>query len=299
MTIHKSMENLYLIDLDQPLDGFRNFISSWIFTPGDLTILVDPGPRSSIPILVDALKEKQVKKIDYILLTHIHIDHAGGTGLLLEHYPDAKINCHPKGIRHMVNPTKLWEGTRKVLGNVAEVYGEIVPIPEDNIFYNDCIEEGETVINVLQTPGHAPHHLCYQVDDILFAGEVAGVNYPLKNGLYLRIATPPVFNYDIYRNSMEKAAAADISNICFGHYGRRQDISNVFNTAFDQLDNWLATVEKHYQAGSEPFEETVFEELLKNNRGMAYYHSLPDDVQAREKYFSFNSIRGMKAYLAE
>jgi glyoxylase-like metal-dependent hydrolase (beta-lactamase superfamily II) len=293
------MKNLYLVDLDQPLKGFRNFFSCWVFTPDNMTILIDPGPRSSIPVLVNALKEQQVKKIDYILLTHVHIDHAGGTGLLLEHYPDAQVNCHPRGIRHMIDPTKLWEGTQKVLGDIAKVYGEIAPIPEKNISYQGRIEVGETIINVLDTPGHAPHHLCYQIGDILFAGEVAGISYPLKDGLYLRIATPPVFNYDIYRSSLEKAAATDVSHICFAHYGRREDVGNVFDVAFDQLDNWLATVEKHYQAGSEPFEEAVFEELLKNDRGLAYYHSLPEDVQDREKYFSFNSIRGMRAYLAE
>jgi glyoxylase-like metal-dependent hydrolase (beta-lactamase superfamily II) len=291
------MENVHLVALNQPLKGFRNFISSWILTLHDLTIVVDPGPRYSIPILMDALEKQSVKRIDYILLTHIHIDHAGGAGLLLKHYPDAQIICHPKGISHMIDPTKLWEGSKKVLGNIARVYGEIEPVPEKNICYRNHIEVGKTVVHVLQTPGHAPHHLCYQINDILFAGEVAGINYPIENSLYLRIATPPVFDYDVYLNSLKKAAAADVSHICFAHYGHRQDVKNVFDTAFDQLENWMATVEKHYRAGTEHFEKIVFEELLKNDRGIAHYHALPEDIQEREKYFSLNSIRGMQEYL--
>ncbi|MDI6777341.1 MAG: MBL fold metallo-hydrolase [Syntrophales bacterium] len=291
------IENLYLIDLDQPLEGFRKFISAWLYTPRDLTILVDPGPRSTIPVLVEALEKQEVKKIDYILLTHIHIDHAGGTGLLLKYYPNAQVICHLQAIRHMIAPARLWESSRKVLGDVAEAYGEIVPVPEESIGYQEYIKAGEVVIKVIQTPGHAPHHLCYQTGEILFAGEVAGVTYPLEHGLYLRIATPPVFNYEVYRDSLEKVVALDVSHICFSHYGNREDVKNVFATAFAQLDNWLAITEKHYRAESESFEESVFTELLKNDPGLAHYGDLPYNIQARERYFSLNSIRGIREYL--
>ena len=295
----RAREGLYLIDLEQPLKGFRKFISAWLYTPRDLTILVDPGPRFTIPVLVEVLKEQAVKEIDYILLTHIHIDHAGGTGLLVKHYPNAQVICHPQAIRHMVAPAKLWESSRKILGDVAEVYGEIVPVPEKSIGYQECIKDREVVIKAIQTPGHAPHHLCYQTGEILFAGEVAGVTYPLEESLYLRIATPPVFNYEIYRNSLKKVAALDVSRICFGHYGAREDVKNVFATAFAQLDNWLAIAEKHHRGESEPFEESVFADLLKNDPALAHYCDLPCDIQGRERYFSFNSIRGMREYLAE
>jgi len=297
MTIHQPMKNLYLVDLDQPAEGFRNFISSWIFISGNCTVVVDPGPRSSIPTLVDALKRQGVKKVDYILLTHIHIDHAGGAGLLLKHYPDAQVICHPEGIRHMINPDRLWEGSRKALGKLAEMYGEIAPISEKNIEYRDHIEAGEIVIDALKTPGHAPHNLCYRAGDILFAGDAIGVTYPLKNGFYLRLATPPVFIYEVYRDSLKKAASLGVSHICFAHYGCRHDAENVFDTAFSQVDNWLAAVTKHYCPDNELSDEDIFGELLKNDQGMAYYHALPEDVQNRERYLALNSIRGLKDYL--
>lgn len=299
MAIHQPLENLYIVDLDQPLDGFRNFLSSWVYLIDGMTIAVDPGPRSTIPVLVDAIKKLGNNKIDYILMTHIHIDHAGGTGVLVEHFPDAKVICHPKGIRHMVDPSKLWEGSRKFLGKVAEVYGEIAAIPEKNIGFQNPIDIGGKQIKAYETPGHALNHLCYQIGNLLFLGEVAGINYPLDKGLYLRIATPPPFIYEVYRNSLEKVAALDVSHVCFGHYGFRQDVKNVFDTALDQLDNWMATVERHYKAEGELNEEKIYEDLLKNDRGLSPYYSLPLDVQSREKIFSLNSIRGMWDYLKE
>jgi glyoxylase-like metal-dependent hydrolase (beta-lactamase superfamily II) len=299
MATHQPLENLYIVDLDQPLDGFRNFLSSWVYLIDGTTIAVDPGPRSTIPVLVDAVKNLGKNKLDYILLTHIHIDHAGGTGVLVEHFPDAKVICHPKGIRHMVDPSKLWEGSRKFLGKVAEVYGEIAAIPEKNIGFQNPIEIGGKTIRAYETPGHALNHLCYQIGNLLFLGEVAGINYPLDKALYLRIATPPPFIYEVYRNSLEKVAALDVSHVCFGHYGFRQDVKNVFDTALNQLDNWMATVEKHYKAGGELNEDKIYEDLLKNDRGLSTYGSLPPDVQSREKIFSLNSIRGMWDYLKE
>ncbi|MDO8723064.1 MAG: MBL fold metallo-hydrolase [Syntrophales bacterium] len=294
----KITENLYLVDLDQPLEGFRKFISAWIYTPDDLTILVDPGPRSTIPLLLSALKKQEVKKIDYILLTHIHIDHAGGTGLLLKRYPQAQVICHPKAIRHMIAPGRLWESSRKILGDLAEAYGEIAPVPEKSIGYQEHIKAGEIVIAAIPTPGHAAHHLCYQAGEILFAGEVAGVTYPLEEALYLRLATPPALNYEVYRNSLDKAAALPVSRICFGHYGSREDVKNVFATAFVQLDNWLAVVEKRLRAEDEPSEESIFSELLRNDQGLPHYGDLPYDIQARERYFSLNSIRGILLHIS-
>ena len=111
MAIHKKSKNLFLIDLDQKLPGFRKFISSWLYTKDHKNIIIDPGPTSTIPVLEKALADLNIHKVDYILLTHIHIDHAGGTGLLLSKFPDSKVLCHPMGIPHMINPEKLWQGS--------------------------------------------------------------------------------------------------------------------------------------------------------------------------------------------
>lgn len=109
---------LTCIDLDQPsLEGFRQFISCWLYQDEKLCFVVDPGPLSTIPVLLKELQKQQVKSLDYILLTHIHIDHAGGTGELLRTFPQTKVICHPNGIKHLIAPEKLWAGSKKFSGS--------------------------------------------------------------------------------------------------------------------------------------------------------------------------------------
>jgi glyoxylase-like metal-dependent hydrolase (beta-lactamase superfamily II) len=299
VAVKQIRDNLYLIDIDQSLEGFRKFISAWLYRVNGATLLVDPGPASTIPHLVDRLKQVGVDTVDQVLLTHIHLDHAGGTGHLLRHFPGAKVNCHPKGIPHLIAPQKLWEGSIKVLGKVAEAYGEMAPVPESSISYSEKIKLGGVSIEVIETPGHAAHHVSYQLGDILFAGEVGGVYVPLNNGFYVRPASPPPFQHETFRSSIAKAATLDVSLVCLGHYGCRQDAAAVFERARRQLDFWVATVERHFKAGSEPFEEVVLADLVANDPDMTGWHSLPKDIQARERNFCFNSIRGIRGYLAK
>jgi len=298
MAVKRCDENLYLIDLDLPLEGFRKFISSWLYTPAGLTVLVDPGPAAVIPALLEALKAQGVDHLDYVLLTHIHADHAGGTGLLAQHFSAARIICHPQGIRHMIDPEKLWAGTQKTLGAIATAYGRIETVPADRIAYEERIEHGNFAIEAFDTPGHAPHHLCYRIGDTLFAGELAGVIYPFDDGaLCRRPATPPVFDYEIYRRSVIKAAALEASLVCIGHYGCRQDVADTFSSALGQLENWLSIVKDNIDKDPDMAEDRIFADLLKRDPGIGRFHDLPRDIQARERYFCMNSIRGMKDYL--
>lgn len=289
--------NLYLIDIDQALEGFRKFISAWVYRVDGATILVDPGPASTIPYLADQLKRAGIGRIDHVLLTHIHLDHAGGTGHLLRHFPEAKINCHPKGIPHLVAPQKLWDESKKVLGNVAEAYGEMAPVPEASISWQERIPAGGSLVEALETPGHAAHHVSYRAGDILFAGEVAGVYVPLDNGFYCRPATPPPFHHGIFRDSIDRLAALDTRLVCLGHYGSRQDGTEVFERARRQLDVWVDTALRHFRKDSDPFAEAVLADLTAGDPDMAGWRSLPGDIQYRERTFCFNSIRGIRMYL--
>ncbi len=297
MHIHQKAEHLFLIDLNQEIEGFRQFISAWVYQSGKSTILIDPGPASTIPILKEALRELGVNRLDYILLTHIHIDHAGGTGLLMPQYPEARVVCHPKGIPHMVNPENLWNSSLMVLGKIAETYGPIAPIPENLISYPDKIEQGSLKVRIIETPGHASHHLCYLVDGILFAGEVAGVNIALENDFYLRIATPPKFIYEDYKESLYKVANLDCDKMCFGHYDMREDVKNVFDKAKGQLGLWMKIVRKHYEKNNNVKTEEVFDDLLESDPCLQAFPKLEWDIQKREKQFALNSIKGMLGYL--
>ncbi len=294
--MHKITSDLTLIDLDLPLSGFRQFVSSWLWQKEGRTILVDPGPLSTVPHLLRELKQVKVQKIDFILLTHIHIDHAGGVGRLAEHFPQAQICCHPKGISHLVNPEKLWQGSLKVLGTLARAYGPIVPVPEERLFFSKEIQLNGLHIEVLETPGHAAHHLSYRLGDTLFVGEAAGVRIKWKDRLYTRPATPPKFIYEIYRQSLERLLPYSNLDLCFAHYGWQSGEADFFCNALNQLDLWLKILEEALKAGISDA-SILTERLLERDDRLKSFFAMPKDIQERERYFIANSIRGMVGYL--
>jgi glyoxylase-like metal-dependent hydrolase (beta-lactamase superfamily II) len=292
-----NLDNLTCIDLDQPsMEGFRRFISSWLYRGDGFTLVVDPGPLSTIPRLVDALREQGVTRLDYVLLTHIHIDHAGGTGALLREFPDATVICHPDGIRHMTAPEKLWEGSRKVLGALADVYGEIVPIPAEQIRFEENI--GTTGIRTFLTPGHAQHHCCYLLDDLLFGGEVAGVRCDVPDGIFMRPATPPRFILEVAQDSIDKMIDLAPRRMVFAHYGLVDNGLEHLRIARSQLLLWVKGIAA-LTTGEEREREAAFVAwLLEHDPQYRNVAQLPPDIRARERYFFGNTMRGMSEYVA-
>ncbi|HEY3307762.1 MAG TPA: MBL fold metallo-hydrolase [Desulfuromonadaceae bacterium] len=286
--------SLLCIDLDQPvLEGFRKFISSWLYRGDGFTLLVDPGPLSTIQHLCSELRWQGVTQLDFVILTHIHIDHAGGTGALLKEFPGAVVICHPEGIRHLIAPEKLWEGSRKVLGTLAEAYGEIVAVPEGQICFEDNI--GNTGMRAFLTPGHAQHHCSYLLADLLFAGEVAGVRCDLEDGIFMRPATPPRFNLKVALESIDKMIALAPRRMVFAHYGLVESALDHLQIARKQLLLWVRGVAE--TAGASSRETALVGWLLEHDEHYKNVSRLPNDIQARERYFLGNTLRGMIEYV--
>lgn len=289
-------DRLVCIDLDQPrMEGFRKFISSWLVKGERYTLLVDPGPLSTIKHLLATLRRHGVTRLDYVLLTHIHIDHAGGTGALLREFPEARVICHPEGIRHLVAPEKLWQGSQQVLGELARIYGEIVPIPAAAIHFSDKV--GTTGVRSFLTPGHAQHHVCYLIDDLLFAGEVAGVRAEIPAGIFMRPATPPRFVLPIALDSLERMIALAPRRMVFAHYGLVDNALEHLQIARRQLLLWVRGVAVTADVAEPDREEALLSWLLAND---AIFHNrslLPTDIQARERLFFANTLRGMSDYV--
>ena len=291
-----NLDNLACIDLDQPsLEGFRKFISSWIYQGDGFTLLVDPGPLSTIPRLCEELRARGVKRLDYVLLTHIHIDHAGGTGALMKEFPEAIALCHQDGIRHMVAPEKLWQGSRKVLGAVAEAYGEIVAVPEERIRFEERLDG--IGLRTFLTPGHAQHHCSYQLDDFLFVGEVSGVRCEVDQGIYLRPATPPRFILDVALDSIDRMAALAPRRMAFAHYGMVENGLEHLNIARRQLVLWVRGVAETLAVEPSRREDALFAWLVERDDQFRNIRNLPGDIQARERNFFGNSMRGMVEFV--
>jgi len=289
-------EGLTCIDLDLPhLEGFRSFISSWLYREEGFTLLVDPGPLSTIPRLYSELRRLGVERLDYVLLTHIHIDHAGGAGALLKEFPEATVICHPEGIRHLVAPEKLWEGSRTVLGRLAEAYGEIIPVPAERIGFAETI--GSRGVRAFLTPGHAVHHCSYLLDDLLFAGEVAGVRCDVPDGIFMRPATPPRFILGVALDSLDRMLALSPRRMVFAHYGLVETAIDHLRVARRQLLLWVQGVAATARVEAAHREEALVRWLLERDEQYRTVGTLPPDIQARERYFLGNTLKGMMEYV--
>lgn len=297
MAIQRILEDIFLIDLDLPLPGFHHFISAWVIKRGDRAIVVDPGPSTTIATLKGALREIGVKGVDYVLLTHIHLDHAGGCGELLKTYPDPVVVCHPQAIPHLSNPERLWQGSLKVLGDLAMTYGRPLPVNSELICSEGDIHWKDSTIHSLETPGHAPHHLCFFFGSLVFAGEVAGVRVPLANRPYVRPATPPPFRPEIALKSITLAIERAPELMCYGHYGFVGDAVSMLKRGQEQIRVWLSTIEGRRDRGLNLDEDEILSEILARDPYASPYYHLEPDIRERESYFIKNTIKGMVGFV--
>jgi glyoxylase-like metal-dependent hydrolase (beta-lactamase superfamily II) len=289
--IHAVADGVYQIPLTPPLDGFTDFISAWLVA-GCPSFLVDVGPGSTAAQLLHALDNLGIARLDYILLTHIHLDHAGAAGVVSRRFPEARVICHAKAIPHLVDPTQLWEGSRKVLGPVAEGYGPLDPVPAER--FMPAQEFRSPGITALLTPGHAVHHVSYRTESGLFVGEACGVYYRMGDGRdYLRPATPPRFFLDAALASIDALLAHAPARMMVGHFDVAEDGTALLRRHRRQLlfwEEWLA------RQASGPSSAEVLDGglagLLAEDPCLAGFGAFSPSAQKRERYFLKNSING-------
>ena len=312
--------SLKLIDLDQELPGQRRFISCWVGRTADFSFIVDPGPPATADRLIAQVEEwlasQGLDRLDHILLTHIHLDHGGATAQVLERWPQARVTCHPKGRGHLIDPERLWQGSRQVLGHKAEVYGEPAPVPEAGLAAENApLPAG---LKVVPTPGHAPHHVAFVLGEHLFLGEAAGTFSTLGQGpevvdYYLRPATPPRFFLPVAAASLDRLLELDPmpGHLCFAHHGLFSgDVPALLQAARAQLDLWVHTmagwVDRNAggvipEAGppAEAILPHLAAELARRDPHFARGAQLPADIREREADFTRQTLRGMLGYLRE
>lgn len=196
--------------------------------------LVDPGPESSVQSVIDAIGDEQPRAL---LLTHIHLDHAAATGALVRRWPDLEVYVHEKGAPHLVDPTKLLASAERLYGDDMErLWGEIVPVPEENVH---PLSGGETVLGmrVAYTPGHASHHVCYLHEEsgTAFVGDVAACRIPPSN-LVLPPTPPPDIDVETWEASLDLIAGWEPQRLALTHFGAvEEDVPGHLETVRTRL----------------------------------------------------------------
>lgn len=237
------------------------FDASHLIVRNGRAAIVDTGTRHSVPYLLAALERLEIdtEVVDYVFLTHIHLDHAGGAGDLIEHLPNARVVVHPRGARHLQAPQRLVEATRAVYGDAvfARYYGDVRPIPEERILSvedGECLQLGTSTLSFIHTPGHALHHLCVVDHDSagIFAGDTFGISYrdlDTARGEFIFPATTPVhFDPVAAHASVDRLMAWAPNAIYLTHYSRVTDLERLAADLHQGLSAFVAIAERCAQA---------------------------------------------------
>jgi glyoxylase-like metal-dependent hydrolase (beta-lactamase superfamily II) len=248
-----------VIEIDTLLGGWTRMTAGYLIE-GPSPTLVETGSQSSVPTLLAALADLGVGATDLanVVVTHIHLDHAGGVGDVARAFPNATVYVHEKGARHLVDPERLVQSASRVYGHLLDdLYGRLDPTPAERIHVLADGEEvvvgpGSTLVTVL-SPGHAKHHLgLHHVGDaasgILFAGDAVGVRLP--DGGVLRPATPPPdFDLDQALHSLQRFRERRPTGLALAHYGLIEWPMELLEEAEETLRDWASVAEAAWRDG--------------------------------------------------
>lgn len=234
------------------------FDASHLIVEDGRAAFVDTGTNYSAPRLLAALEAQGIARsaVDFVILTHVHLDHAGGAGLLLRELPNARVVVHPRGARHLIDPAQLVAGATAVYGTeeVRRSYGELVPIPAERV---DVAADGHVVelagreLLCLDTPGHARHHICIHDarSRAFFTGDTFGLSYrefdTARGALILPTSTPVQFEPDALKASIARMLGFAPQQMFLTHYSRVGDVEKLAQDLYEQIDAMVAIARRH------------------------------------------------------
>lgn len=240
-------EHLYVIDAW--MEETPNRLACYLFDTPE-RVLVEVGPSATLRHLLAALDEIGVDDVATLLVTHIHIDHAGGAGQLAARFPGAKVGVHVSGARHLAAPERLWNSAVRIYGEprLREMWGPLQPVPEAQLM---VLNDGDRVslgggryLEVLHTPGHAKHHVVYadSVSGGMFVGDQVGVCYP--HGHFVHPVTPPPeFDPETLTEQLRRLAAREPSFLGLAHFGPAGDPAAVLAEGEQRIWDWVRLLE--------------------------------------------------------
>lgn len=236
---------------------------------------VDTGTRNSVPLLMQVLADQglQPGQVRWVMPTHVHLDHAGGAGALMQLLPNARMLVHERGAAHMIDPAKLQAGSLAVYGEqrYQAAFGSLVPVPAhrvQTVHDGDRFALGRRELHIVDTPGHARHH--YVVYDSasagLFCGDSFGVSYPELNTGRQRFIFPPStpvqFDPSAWHQTIERLLAMQPEAVYLTHFGRHGHVSELATMLHEEIDAYVMMAESHQR--DQPLSETLMQHSLKH-----------------------------------
>ncbi|MFP5224830.1 MAG: MBL fold metallo-hydrolase [Actinomycetota bacterium] len=287
-----------IVAIDTEMAGMSDLLAGFLI-PGRDPAVIETGPATVVPKLVEGLSDLGISggDIAYFVVSHIHLDHAGGAGDILEHFPNAKIVCHTAGARHMADPSKLMASAYRVFGDSLDrLFGPLKPVPEDNLLAVDPghfldLGEGRT-LEIIEAPGHARHHMAVLDSDtgVMFVGDSMGVYLPEAD--VLRPATPPPdFNLDEALATLQRYRERRPSGLYLTHFGPAPTDRDMLDEAEEKLRRYGEIVSE----GMMHSEDLDFLASHLEERTWHEYEAIHERPDLLAKFEALNAFRSSAA----
>jgi glyoxylase-like metal-dependent hydrolase (beta-lactamase superfamily II) len=229
----------------EPIDlfyrGFPRAIGVYVVETADGAALLDCGPATTLPRLREGLRERGLELADirHLLLSHIHLDHAGAAGAIVREQPELKVWVSEIGARHLIDPSRLEASARRLYGERFDsLFGELLPVPEEHV----AIAEGDVLgWDAFPTPGHASHHVSYQREGTLFAGDTCGVRR-LPELAVLPVSPPPDIDVEAWQASIDEIERRAPERLALTHFGVATDVPEHLARLRSELERWAGLV---------------------------------------------------------
>ncbi len=234
-----------------------DFVAAYLIEDNGRIAFIDTGCYLSIPMLLGTLDAKNIPRenVDYIILTHIHLDHAGGAGELIKHLPNAKVFVHEYGANHLIDPSKLRAGVISVYGELffKQFLGDLIPIAEDKIIIakgNDKITLGNRILKFIDTPGHARHHICIwdEKSQGIFSGDTLGVSYrefdTPQGELIFPPTTPIQFDPKTWKTTINQLMQLQPKYAYLTHFNRIEFTQKSADMLIEHIDGFVKIAEQ-------------------------------------------------------
>ena len=283
--------------------------ASHLIVEGGRAAFVDTGTNNSVRLLVDALHQQDldVADVEFVFLTHIHLDHAGGAGLLMKQLPNARCVVHPRGARHMIDPARLIAGTEAVYGveQTRQMYGQIQPIEESRVLIagdEQWFDLGGRKMQTIYTEGHALHHYCLN-DPIargVFTGDSFGVSYreldTAAGELIFPTSTPASFDPDAAHVSIDRIMSCNPKQLYLTHYSRVRDLDRL---AADMHDGISVYAEMALNCRDADDPEAAIMLLMSNYlTSRAWQHGFQGDDDALQSILEIDILLNAKGLVS-